>query len=389
MTARRALATPCLVLFAAWSPGTHAATPLSPVDRTAVASSPQMLAPVVVTATTREREVADAPASVSVVDGETLRQRPVLDLADAVGDTVGVDLDGSVGLGRRGISIRGMDPEHTLVLVDGQRVSASASAIAHSDFELGWVPTEAIERVEVVRGPMSSLYGSEALGGVVNVITRAATDTWQGSASTYLLRNDHGLDGDQAKTSFYVGGPLVPGTLGINAWGEYRRRDALRDAGNATLTALDAQRARTGHVGLTWTPDTRQRIDVSADAGSEDQAGVRGGARNTDYEAGADVQRRRYAVSHRGEWDWGDTQVRAYRSTLSRDSWRSDGGDANGPNRFVDTVLDARAALPPGATSASRWVPKRGAKVWKTRRSTALARRRRPTTPCSCRTRSN
>ncbi len=306
-----------------------------------------MLTPVVVTATTAERDVADAPASVSVVEGTSLRRRPVLDLSDAVGDTVGVDV-GSVGLGRRGISIRGLSPEHTLVLVDGQRINASASAIAHSDFELGWVPTEAIERVEVVRGPMSSLYGSEALGGVVNVITRAATDTWQGSLSSYVVRNDHGLDGDQAKAGFYLGGPLVPGMLGLNAWGEYRHRDALRDAGNRALTALDGQRTRSGHVGLSWTPDARQRVDASVSAGSEDQDGVRGATRGSPYAATADVQRRRYAVSHTGQWGWGDSQLRLYRSTLERDSWRSDGGDAAGPNRFVDTVLDGRAGFAVG-----------------------------------------
>ena len=143
----------------------------------------------VVTATTTERSTADAPASVSVVAGDDLRSRPVNDLADAVRNTVGVDLE-DLGLGRRGVSIRGMNSEQTLMLVDGQRISASASGIAHSDFELGWVPTEAIERVEIVRGPMSSLYGSEALGGVVNVITRAATDEWQGSLSSNATFSD-------------------------------------------------------------------------------------------------------------------------------------------------------------------------------------------------------
>lgn len=155
------------------------AVPLRP------AAAPQVAAlqPVVVTATAGERNLADVPASVSVVQGAALRERPVLDLADALRGTEGINIQ-SAGLGRRAISIRGMDAAHTLFLVDGKRISASSSGISHSDYELGWVPTEAIERVEVVRGPLSSLYGSEALGGVVNVITRTATDEWQGSLSS-------------------------------------------------------------------------------------------------------------------------------------------------------------------------------------------------------------
>ncbi|MTL16727.1 TonB-dependent receptor plug domain-containing protein, partial [Nocardia seriolae] len=129
-----------------------------------------------------------------VVAGETLRQRPVRDLADAVQDVPGVDVT-DAGLGRKGISIRGMQSDHTLVLVDGMRINNSASAIAHSDYELGWVPAEAIERVEVVRGPLSSLYGSEALGGVVNVITRKATDRSEGSVSAAGVMTDHGRGG--------------------------------------------------------------------------------------------------------------------------------------------------------------------------------------------------
>ena len=300
----------------------------------------------VVTATTTERSTADAPASVSVVSGDDLRSRPVNDLADAVRNTVGVDLE-DLGLGRRGVSIRDMNSEQTLMLVDGQRINASASGIAHSDFELGWVPTEAIERVEIVRGPMSSLYGSEALGGVVNVITRAATDEWQGSLSSNATFTDSSLDGDQRKTGFYLGGPLVDGTLGLNLWGEFRQRDALHDAANPALSQLDEQDARTGHLGLSWTPLDNQRIDLSVDAGNEEQDGDRSSTASPLYQTHYDVDRRRYSLSHNGDWGWGDSQGRLYRSELERKAYRSDGGDASGPT-FTDTVLDGRVGLPLG-----------------------------------------
>lgn len=343
-----------LIALAVWSIGAEAQTRIMEEEPQkagqAVASSPQngyvtTLPSVVVTATANDRAPDNVPASIAVVSGEDIRRRPVNDLADALKGTVGVSL-ADVGQGRRGISIRGMSGEHTLMLVDGQRISSSSSAIAHSDMELGWVPAEAIDRLEVVRGPMSSLYGSEALGGVVNVITRAPTDRWAGSLSSYALVTDHGLGGNQYKNGFYIAGPLVPGRLGLSAWGEFRRRNMLRDASNTTLSALDRQRAVTGHLGLSWTPDARQRIDVSVDATNEDQAGVYGGSRDIPYQSENEIQRRRYAFSHTGEWDWGSTRAKLYRSTLDRQIWRSDGGQASGPNRFVDTVFDTQASFP-------------------------------------------
>ncbi|MQU03899.1 TonB-dependent receptor plug domain-containing protein [Pseudomonas sp. FSL R10-2245] len=152
------------------------------------------LASTVVSATSTERTLKDAPASVAVITGEALSKRPVRNLEDALRGSEGLQFNG-VGMSRRGVSIRGMSSEHTLVLIDGKRISPSSGAIAHSDFDLGWIPVEAIERIEVVRGPMSSLYGSEALGGVVNVITRKATDTWLGSGFVDGGVREDGLGG--------------------------------------------------------------------------------------------------------------------------------------------------------------------------------------------------
>src|SRR5690606_7330982 len=84
---------------------------------------------------------------------------------------------------------------------------------------------------------------------------------------------------------------------------EPSHRHALRDAGNTTLTALDQRSAKTGHLGLAWTPDPRQRIDMSIDAGHEAREGVRGGSRGITYNSEDDVQRRRYAVSHTANWN--------------------------------------------------------------------------------------
>lgn len=306
------------------------------------------LSPVVVTATSGERFLNDAPASVSVITGKELRERPVQDLGDALEGAPGIEIV-SVGLGGRGISIRGMQPDHTLVLVNGMRISNSASAIAHSDFELGWIPTEAIERIEVVRGPMSSLYGSEALGGVVNIITRRATDEWQGSFSSYGLITEHSRGGEQYNVSGYAGGPIVPGVLGLNIWGEFRGRTALTSPDDPRVTSLGDNKVFTGNAALTWTPDERQRIDLSYGGGYESRWNNLQGAGPfpTFYRSDDDIWRQFTSLSHEGDWGWGTSRVRFYSSLLERENERSDGAPPSGPHKFLDLVGDAQVSFSP------------------------------------------
>lgn len=313
-----------------------------------VGETAAQLEPVVITATSGERFLKDAAASVTVVTGEELRERPVRDLAEAIEGTPGVQLTG-IGLGRRGISIRGMLPEQTLVLVDGMRVTNSASAVAHSDYELGWVPAEAIERIEVVRGPMSSLYGSEALGGVVNVITRSATDQWHGSFSTFGLLTEHGLGGNGYNFSGHAGGPIVPGVLGLNVWGQFQRRTELVSPDNARISSQGEETAFTGNATLTWTPDAQQRVDLSYNAGYQTSwSNLQGaGPFPTYYRSDDDILRRHVSLSHEGDWDWGASRIRIYSTMLDRDNERSDGAPPSGPHKFIDTVGDGQLSFSP------------------------------------------
>ena len=127
---------------------------------------------IVVTATAREQQVKDAPASISVITREDLERLPYREVTDALLEIPGVTVTPGEG-NSRDISIRGMAPQYTLILVDGKRLSSRESRTNGGSISEGGLlpPLEAIERIEVVRGPMSSLYGSDAMGGVVNVST--------------------------------------------------------------------------------------------------------------------------------------------------------------------------------------------------------------------------
>lgn len=137
----------------------------------------------VVTASGFEQRLEDAPASVTVISGDDLRKRSIQNLADAVRDVEGVAVIG--GANENDISIRGMPGDYTLILVDGKRQSGRDSRVnGNAGYEQSFIPpAAAIERIEVIRGPMSSLYGSDAIGGVINIITRKFSKQWGGSLS--------------------------------------------------------------------------------------------------------------------------------------------------------------------------------------------------------------
>lgn len=300
---------------------------------------------IVVTASASERSIEDAPASVTVIEGEDLRRRPIYDVAEAVDGTPGVSLTG-VGIHGKGISIRGMKTDHSLILYDGMRISQSGPLIYGSDFEHGWLPAEAIERIEVVRGPISSLYGSEALGGVVNIISRRATNKWINAFSVdgAFPHTDRG--GDRHRMSAYVSGPLIPDLLGLTVSGEYQHRQALftpQDGGTTPFheTSMGYQKTMIGNVGLTWTPDSRQRVDATLSSGREDRW-----RHSTTYRSNDDIRRQRLSLSHTGDWQWGQSEIKIYRSHLKRVNDRTDGGDT-GPHEFTDDIANSKISFQP------------------------------------------
>src|SRR5690625_4930557 len=184
---------------------------------------------VVVSAAGFEQMLDDAPASISVIPRQELQKKAYRDITDALADIPGVFITGSGSA--RDISVRGMAPGYTMILVDGQRQN-SRETRPNADgpgIEQGWLPPlQAIERIEVIRGPMSSLYGSDGMGGVVNIITRKVASEWMGSARAEITAQEDARSGDQYQRSVSAAGPLVSDRLGIQAWAEKSRRQEDR-----------------------------------------------------------------------------------------------------------------------------------------------------------------
>ncbi|GAB2507843.1 TonB-dependent vitamin B12 receptor [Lysobacter humi (ex Lee et al. 2017)] len=142
---------------------------LAALAPTAVAQSADALDEVVVTANRIPVAVRDAVAPVEVIEREEIERSQARSLPELLRGRAGVSIGNQGGLGKlTTVFLRGSESDHVLVLVDGVRMgSATSGLVAFQD-----LPIELIERIEIVRGPRSSLYGSEAIGGVIQIFTR-------------------------------------------------------------------------------------------------------------------------------------------------------------------------------------------------------------------------
>lgn len=281
----------------------------------ALAAEPVALEQQVITATQTSHSELSAPASVSVVTREELEQRPVYNLADAVKYLPGVHLNPSSTYGRQEIKLRGMDSDYTLLLVNGRRINSrdALSSNYANDFDLSSIPMAAIERIEVIRGPMSSLYGADALGGVVNVILRQPTEaTKAGIAYTYEHPTE-GESGDSHKASGYISGSLIENKLLGNLILETTDQAAWlsEQTVNPNTDAAEQRQATSAYGSLSWLLDERQTVDLDITHRKDDRE-----AEWNNFGAVVqniqEMERWSFGLGHTGNWDGFNTRVRYY-----------------------------------------------------------------------------
>ena len=290
------------------APAAPAAAPAAPGD-----SAGGSLGTVVVSATGYEQNIADAPASISVITREQLEKQPYTDIVDAVRNIPGVSITG--GGNSQDISIRGMAASYTLYLVDGRPVSAGRSVNtngADGGKQIVLPPLSAIERIEVIRGPMSSLYGSDAMGGVVNIITRKAGGAWRGQVATEFILSDNEVSNNGQNHSFFAGGPLVPGLLGLKVNGGYTGyQESSFVGGSDNAESRPESKRREGGFELTLTPDMRNTFGLSMQMARQDTYKTAGrslavGSAESSYRFDKDV----YALTHTGRY--GNLRLNSY-----------------------------------------------------------------------------
>ena len=276
-----------------------------------------------------EKNVLTAPASVTVITKEELEQKPYRDLGEALKEVPGVSLESTSNkLGASAISIRGMPAGYTLYLLDDLRQNPSGD-VATANLGTGvyntfMPPTSAIERIEVIRGPMSTLYGSDALGGVVNVITKPISHKWSGSLQSTAIIPESSTFGNTYQNSLYLSGPLNKAkSLGLTLRGRYLTREASNqpkdDRGQAVNTFFGTQYVMFNVGGrLTYKPSEKNTYFADIDYSKstyDNQTGQIGtlGANlsngNNNYTGGYEkwvgVNKLATALAHRGDYAYG------------------------------------------------------------------------------------
>jgi len=198
--------------------------------------------PIVVTAAGYAQDIIEAPASITVIDRADLQDKRFGSLAEALQDVPGIDVGGEAGkTGGLNISIRGMPSDYTLVLIDGRRQNAPGGVTPNGFGETStsfMPPYSAIDRIEVVRGPMSTLYGSDAMGGVVNIITRKVGNRWVGTATAESTIQGDERFGNIQSINGFAQGPVVKDLVGLTLRGSvfHREGSSIAIPGDPALT---------------------------------------------------------------------------------------------------------------------------------------------------------
>ncbi|PID47093.1 MAG: hypothetical protein CR967_05540 [Proteobacteria bacterium] len=181
-------------------------------------------------------QVVDTAGSFSVVSQDEIKKINADSMQKVLENTVGISVTANSRSinGRKNITFRGMDSKHTAILIDGNRVSNTDAQIGHSDFQYDWIPVDQIQKVEVVRGPMSSLYGSKALGGVINIITKKPKDSFNANIDTKFSFPDGG-EGKSKGISAYAAKRFDKFSFSLSA--EKKVKDEVQKIENGVLNS--------------------------------------------------------------------------------------------------------------------------------------------------------
>lgn len=286
---------------------------------------------------------------VSRISKDDIDKRPAAnDISEFVRTMPGVNLTGNTATGQRGnkrqIDLRGMGPENTLILIDGKPVNSRQSerismrGERNTRGDSNWVPVEEIESITVLRGPAATRYGSGAMGGVVNIVTKKVSKEFKGQVNLYANQPQDSKEGATRRIGFNLSGPIIQDTLGFRIYGNLNKTDA--DAadineghGNDSAAGVEGVRNKDIAGRLQWKISPAQTLILDSSYSRQgniyngdtqnsnppvrDKVALYNGLVNSKAET-ARLYRSAFSLTHDGAWEWGDTKnVISYERTIN------------------------------------------------------------------------
>ena len=282
---------------------------------------------------------------VSRISKDDIDKRPAAnDISEFVRTMPGVNLTGNTATGQRGnkrqIDLRGMGPENTLILIDGKPVMSRQSerismrGERNTRGDSNWVPVEEIESITVLRGPAATRYGSGAMGGVVNIVTKKVSKEFKGQVNLYANQPQDSKEGATRRIGFNLSGPIIQDTLGFRIYGNLNKTDADAaniNAGHGNDSAAGVEGVRNKDIAgrLQWKISPAQTLILDSSYsrqgniynGDTQNSNPRSALVNSLADSKAEtarLYRSAYSLTHDGAWEWGDTKnVISYERTIN------------------------------------------------------------------------
>ena len=282
---------------------------------------------------------------VSRISKDDIDKRPAAnDISEFVRTMPGVNLTGNTATGQRGnkrqVDLRGMGPENTLILIDGKPVNSRQSerismrGERNTRGDSNWVPVEEIESITVLRGPAATRYGSGAMGGVVNIVTKKVSKEFKGQVNLYANQSQDSKEGATRRIGFNLSGPIIQDTLGFRIYGNLNKTDADAadiNAGHGNDSAAGVEGVRNKDIAgrLQWKISPAQTLILDSSYsrqgniynGDTQNSNPRSALVNSLADSKAEtarLYRSAYSLTHDGAWEWGDTKnVISYERTVN------------------------------------------------------------------------
>lgn len=282
---------------------------------------------------------------VSRISKDDIDKRPAVnDISEFVRTMPGVNLTGNTATGQRGnkrqIDLRGMGPENTLILIDGKPVNSRQSerismrGERNTRGDSNWVPVEEIESITVLRGPAATRYGSGAMGGVVNIVTKKVSKEFKGQVNLYANQPQDSKEGATRRIGFNLSGPIIQDTLGFRIYGNLNKTDADAadiNAGHGNDSAAGVEGVRNKDIAgrLQWKISPAQTLILDSSYsrqgniynGDTQNSNPRSALVNSLADGKAEtarLYRSAFSLTHDGAWEWGDTKnVISYERTVN------------------------------------------------------------------------